>query len=210
MTIRLSAADMAHAPCNLVSADRVTHQGRDCLRVAPLPGLGPDQLIDKPSLVVLPQTLTDGTIEVDLLSRLLPGAPDLARAFAGLAVRIAPDLSSFDAVYLRPLNGISLDPPPPRHLRAVQYFSYPDWDFQTLRDAYPDGRYESAADIAPDRWMTLRLTVQGARFAASVNGEPVLSVTGKGPISPGQVGLWVDIGTEAFFADLRLAPDPAP
>ncbi len=206
MTLHYSASEMSGFPRNLVSATVARHDGRDCLRVAPLLGLQQDQLIDKPSFVILPTGFANGTIEVEVLARLLPDAPDFARAFVGLACRITPDLSRFEAVYLRPLNGRSLNPPAPRHLRAVQYFAFPAWDYQTLRDAYPDGRYEAGADIGPDQWISLRLDVDGPQVSASVNGTPVLKVNGKGPVQSGQVGLWVDIGTEAFFADLRITP----
>ena len=37
---------------------------------------------------------------------------------------------------------------------AVQYFAYPDWKFDRLREEFPDGRYEAGADIGPDEWIT--------------------------------------------------------
>jgi hypothetical protein len=83
--------------------------------------------VDMPTFAVLPIDFKDGFISVDILSRLHEKAPDYARAFAGLAYRIADDFSTFEAVYLRPLNGLRLNPPPPRHVRAVQYFAF----FQT-------------------------------------------------------------------------------
>ena len=64
--------------------------------------------------------------------------------------RITEKLDCFEAVYVRPLNGAKVDPPGPRAQRAVQYFAYPDWNFERLREEYRDGRYESGADIGPD------------------------------------------------------------
>lgn len=201
MSYAPSLDDLAAAPCNLVTAQVTCLGNRPCLRVTPQDGLGPADLIDKPSFVMLPHILTNGAISVTLRSRLRPDAPDFARAFAGLAFRIQPDLA-FESVYLRPLNGLPLNPPPPRDRRAVQYFAYPNHDFQTLRDSFPDGRFEAPAQIRPDHWHHLRLTLNGPQITAQVDGLQVLQVTAPVPPRPGQIGLWVDIGTEAHFTDL--------
>jgi len=78
-----------------------------------------------------------------------------------------------------------------------------------IREAgrYPDGRYETGADIGPDEWIRLRLDIETDRVVATVNGDPTLIVNGlkAGPVS-GALGLFVDIGTEAFFADLTMTP----
>lgn len=47
----------------------------------------------------------NGTIEVKLLSRLLPDAPDFARGFIGIVYRANADNSEFEAFYVRPANG---------------------------------------------------------------------------------------------------------
>ena len=47
----------------------------------------------------------NGVIEVEVCSRILPDAPDLARGFIGLAFHIAEDDSRFESFYLRPANG---------------------------------------------------------------------------------------------------------
>ncbi|MGF6832416.1 hypothetical protein QF015_000565 [Paenarthrobacter sp. TE4293] len=161
--------------------------------------------IDQPTFVLLPVAFENGVIEVDVLGRLLPGAPDYARAFAGIAYRITANADRFEAVYVRPLNGAKLNPPGPRVNRGLQYFAYPGWDFERLRKEYPDGRYEAGAGIGPDEWIRLRLEVQDRRLSVSVNGVPVLSVneTKATPVR-GRVGLWVDIGTEAFFSKLTV------
>ena len=51
-------------------------------------------------------------------------------------------------MYLRPLNGLRLDPPPPRK--------------------------EAGADIAPEEWIALRLKLEGPCVSAEVNGIEVL------------------------------------
>jgi hypothetical protein len=162
---------------------------------------------DTDTFVIIPASFRSGTIEVDLLGRLRPDAPPDMRAFAGLAYRIASDGKRFEAAYVRPLNGLKLNPPPPRDKRAVQYFAYPDWRFDRLRRAYPDGRYEAGANIAGDEWITLRLDVEEDKVRVMVNDEERLVVSEpKGPSVAGNVGLWVDIGTEAYFAKLRITP----
>ncbi len=74
--------------------DAVTLEGR--------PGV---DYVDMPTFVIVPASFTNGTIEVDILSRLNGKGPADARAFAGIAYRVTADGDRFEAVYLRPLNG---------------------------------------------------------------------------------------------------------
>ncbi len=162
---------------------------------------------DQPTFVIIPAYFITGVIEVDILSRITPDAPEYARAFAGLAYHVTDDGDCFESVYLRPKNGRKVNPPEPRERRAIQYFSYPEWPFDRLRDVHPDGRYEAGADIGPDEWMHLRLEIEPTRVIASVNDRPTLVINEpKAAAAAGAVGLFVDIGTEAFFADLEVSP----
>jgi hypothetical protein len=199
-----------------VTAVPARMDGRACLRVEledaiTRHGVPGRDSIDQPTFVLLPVEFRTGTIEVSVWSRLNGKTDFPARAFAGLAFHVADDPRTFASAYLRPLNGAGLNPPAPRHLRAVQYFAYPDWPFDRLREAYPDGRYESTADIEPSRWISLRVDVEEDRVRVTVDGREVLEVTA--PLAParsGRVGLFVDIGTEAFFADLIVRGAEAP
>jgi len=176
--------------------DEVAHEGR--------PGV---DYLDQPTFVIIPADFRTGTIEVDLRAGLTASAPDSARGFAGIAYHLVDGGDRFESVYLRPLNGASLDPPAPRQLRAVQYFAYPDWPFSRLRDTYPEGVYEAGADIEPDRWIHLMLVVDDARVTVTVDGVEVLTV--REPKSAGvrgAIGLFVDIGTRAEFANLIVEP----
>ena len=142
-------------------------------------------------MVVIPVDFGDGEIEVELLGKLQPTAPDFAWAFIGVAFRIAPDCSTFECVYLRPTNGWAETPE--RRQGAVQYFSYPDWKFDRLRRETP-GRYEAGADIGPDEWHRVRLAVEGEKLRICLNdssGAPVLTVEDLklGPLPRGAVGL---------------------
>ena len=176
-------------------------------QTAPAPARWGVDYVDEPTFLRLPLAFENGTISVDLYARLLPDAPDYARGFIGLAYRIGPENAGYESVYLRPTNGQNLNPPAPRHLRAVQYYAYPDWKFDRLRAQEPDGPYEGPAAIALDEWMSLCLTVQGSSVTASVNGRAVLNVAAtKLPATSGAIGLWVDIGTAGFFSNLQVTP----
>jgi hypothetical protein len=199
----------AGAFLNSVEAESVNLAGRQAIRVeltaAAASGVPGVDYVDQPTFVLIPADFGNGVIEVEVLSRLSDTAPDYARAFAGLAYRIAEKLDSFEAVYVRPLNGAKAHPPGPRAQRAVQYFAYPDWNFERLRGEYPDGRFESGADIGPDEWIHLRIEIKDGELRASVDGIQVLDLAEtKGRAARGGIGLFVDIGTEAFFSNLTV------
>ena len=197
------------AELHRVTAMPVEYKGRKALKIELTEAVRRGQpgidFGDTDTFVKMPGSFRNGTIEVDLLGRLTPTAPPNSRAFAGIAYRIADSGKQFESVYVRPLNGLKLNPPPPRDKRAIQYFAYPDWRFARLREAYPDGRYEAGANIAGDEWIALRLDVEEDKVKVSVNGEERLVVKEpKAPPATDAVGLWVDIGTEAYFANLRI------
>jgi len=213
---RAEAYDLAGLPQGAVphrvAAMPVEYKGRKALKVELAeevrrgkPGI---DYGDTDSFVIVPVHFGTGAIEVDLLGKLRADARPDVRAFIGLAYHIASDGKRFEAAYVRPLNGLKLNPPPPRNVRAVQYFAYPDWRFDRLREVYPDGRYEAGANIAGDEWITLRLDIGESRVRVSVNDEERLIVNEpKVPPASGAVGLWVDIGTEGYFSNLRIVPD---
>ncbi|WP_211349948.1 family 16 glycoside hydrolase [Microbacterium saperdae] len=162
--------------------------------------------VDQATFVELPVTLRTGVIEVDILSRLNGKTDFPSRAFAGIVFHVQEDASAFQSVYLRPLNGRKVNPPTPRDQRAIQYFAYPDWPFDRLRTERPDGPHEAGADIGPDEWNTLRVDIGEAQITATVNDVEVLDIDR--PLIPphsGTVGLFVDIGTEAFFSRLTVS-----
>jgi 3-keto-disaccharide hydrolase len=176
--------------------DAVTYQGRPKV-----------DYVDMPTFVILPATFINGTIQVDILSRLNGKGPADARAFAGVAYRITDGGDHFEAVYLRPLNGRKTNPPSPRDQRAIQYFAYPDWPFDRLREIYPDGRYEAGADIGPDEWTNLKIDIQDTHLNIMVNGSQALSLAQtKGTPATGAIGLFVDIGSESYFSNLTISP----
>ena len=210
----LAAYDLHELPAGAtlhkVSSALVDYKGRNALKVEMTEAAAKAQLgvaFDMPTFVLIPGSFKNGTIEVDILGRLNGKGPPDARAFVGLAYRVANAEAGFESVYLRPLNGRKKDPPSPRDKRAIQYFAYPDWKFDRLRKEYPDGRYESGADIADDEWIALKLDIDDARVRVSINGkeELALTETKAAPVAGG-IGLWVGIGAEGYFANLRVAP----
>jgi hypothetical protein len=153
-------------------------------------------------------SFSNGTIEVKMLSRLLTDAPDFARGFIGIAFRINEDNSRFECIYLRPANARVEDQLRRNH--SIQYFSYPDFKFERLRKESPEV-YESYTDMGLNEWIDLKIEVQGAQAKLFVNGgkQPALIVQDlkHGPHASGAVGLWVDVGTEGYFQDLRIQSD---
>jgi hypothetical protein len=159
-----------------------------------------------PNLLIFPACFRNGTISVDILARQDGTSPE-SRAFAGIAYRIQSD-GKLESVYLRALNGLKANPPSPRDKRAVQYYAHPDWTFDRLRATYPDGRYESGANIGPDEWVNLTVTIDEKKVVVLVNNEEVLKVDAAlVEPSAGKIGLWVGPGTEAHFSKLRIAPN---
>ena len=199
------------AALDKVTALPVEYKGRKALKVelteAALKGVPGIDFTDAPTFVRIPIKLKNGIIEVDILGRLNGKGPETARAFIGLAYRITGGNKRFESTYLRPLNGRPMSPPPPRDKRAIQYFAFPDWSFDRLRAEYPDGRYEAGADIAADQWVRLTIHIGETRLRVSVDGkdELVIVETTAAP-ELGDIGLWVERGTEGYFANLNITP----
>lgn len=148
----------------------------------------------------------DGIIEVKVLSRLLQDAPDFARGFIGVTFRIDENDSNFEGIYIRPTNGRNENQI--RRNRSTQYFSYPDYKFDRFRAECPE-KYESYADMGLDEWISYKIEVKGEHADLYINDSkyPVLVVNDlkHGADKKGGIGLWVDIGTEGFFKDLKIA-----
>jgi hypothetical protein len=163
--------------------------------------------VDAPTFARLQDVdFKDGTIEVKVFSRLLKTAPAMARGFIGIAFRIAEDNSKFESIYIRPTNGRAEDQL--RRNRSVQYFAYPDFKFDRLRKEAA-GVYETYADMGLDEWIALRIEVTGKQAKLFLNDsrQPVLVVNELklGESTSGAIALWVDVGTEGYFKDLKIS-----
>jgi hypothetical protein len=151
----------------------------------------------------------NGIIELKVLSRLLPDAPDFSRGFIGVTFRIDENNTSFEGIYIRPTNGRNENQS--RRNSSTQYFSYPDYKYDRFREESP-GKYESYADMGLNEWITFKIEVEGEHAKLYLHDleQPVLVVNDlkHGAGIKGGIGLWVDIGTEGFFKDLKITSYP--
>ncbi len=164
-----------------------------------------EKTADEPTFVKIKDCdFENGIIEVKLLSKLLSSAPAFARGFIGIAFRISEDNSSYESIYLRPTNSRCNDQLRRNH--TVQYYSYPDYKFDFLRNN-SKGEYETYADIGLNEWITMRVEVQDKEAKLFLNDYiyPSFIVSDMiGNSKSGSVGLWVEIGTEGYFKDLKI------
>lgn len=150
----------------------------------------------------------NGTIEVKVLSKFLKDAPEFSRGFIGVAFRINPDLSQYESIYIRPDNGSCDDQVRRNH--SIQYYSYPNYKWFTLRENEPK-KYESYADIAMNEWIQLKIVVKDSRAELYINSAKnpnlIVSDLKHGSDLKGSVGLWTEIGTDAYFKDFKITKD---
>jgi hypothetical protein len=136
---------------------------------------------------------------------LLKNASEFSRGFIGVAFRINDNNTKFECIYLRPTNGRANDQVRRNH--SIQYYSYPDYKFDRFRKEAPE-RYESYADMELNRWITMRIEVNGvqAKLFLDNNQQPSLIVNDLklGGTASGSIALWVDVGTEGYFKDLKV------
>ena len=192
-----------HLKLHKVVASPVTYQEHKAVQVKLAPGV---ESGDKPTFAIIQGIdFHDGEISINLVGKLGPGAPPDARGFVGIAFRINNDASQFEAFYLRPANGRADDQVRRNH--STQYFSYPDFPFSRLRKEYPE-KYESYVDLVLGEWTKVRIEVAGDKARLYVHGskQPVLLVNDlkHGGEAHGSIGLWVDVGTEGYFSNLRI------
>jgi hypothetical protein len=189
---------------NKVSMSVEKMDGKDVVKVVKDPAV---KEADQPTYVKLKDIeFKDGTIEVRVLSKLVPNAPEFARGFIGVAFRIDDTNSKFECIYIRPTNGRAEDQIRRNH--SIQYFSYPDYTFQRLRKEAPE-QYESYADMGLNEWINMKIVVKGAqaKLFLNTNKQPSLVVNDlkHGADASGSIGLWVDGGTEGYFADVKIS-----
>ncbi len=162
--------------------------------------------VDEPTFVKINGiNFTNGSIEVKVLSRLLKNAPEFARGFIGIAFRINDSNSRFESIYLRPTNARAENQVRRNH--SIQYFAYPDYKFDWLRKEAPE-QYESYTDMSLNEWIKMRIEVKGQQAKLFINDHKLPSLIVNdlkhGDNASGTIGLWVDIGTEGFFADWKI------
>lgn len=178
--------------------------GKDVVKVTKNPEI---KEVDQATFVKIKGTnFQNGTIEVSVLSRLLPDAPEFSRGFIGVAFRINEDNSKFENIYIRPTNARADDQLRRNH--TIQYFSFPDFPFSRLRKESPE-KYESYTDMALNEWIKIKITVKDSKAQLFINDaiQPCLIVNDlkHGADTSGAIGLWVDVGTEGYFSDLKVS-----
>lgn len=165
----------------------------DGVRVTAAPGVG---------LVWFDGTeFADGSIEADVCGRDVD-----QQSFLGIAFHRQND-QTYEAVYVRPFNFRSRSSERRQH--AVQYVAMPSADYARLRQTHP-GEFEKSVNgsINPSAWNRLRVVVRNGRVQAFVgNAEtPALDLRELQSAGHGQVGLFVDNGSDGVFANLRIVP----
>jgi hypothetical protein len=181
-----------------VTGESANYMGRKCVRMTPASGGG--------GMAVMTGTeFHDGTIELDVAGKPGAGAGGDARGFVGVAFRVSPDGAKYECFYIRPTNGRAEDQERRNH--SAQYVSLPDYEWFKLRKDSPS-KYESYVDLVTGDWTKLKVTVQGVKAKLFVNGaaQPTLLVNDlKLGDGKGAVALWIGVGSEAHFANLRLS-----
>ena len=191
-----------------VIAKAVTHQGKKGLRVEAVPGLVSGQT--RPDLLARIDDVefSNGVIEAEIAGAPPPNAEG-ARGFVGIAFRLQPDNTTYDAFYLRPTNGRAEDQERRNH--ATQYISHPDWTWSRLRRETPS-RYESYVDLEPDTWTKIRIEVRGTQARLYVHDQPqpalIVNDVKSGANAKGAVALWLEPGTVAHFRNLSVTGEP--
>ena len=193
-----------------VTVEAVNYHGRKAIRVMPAPPpdaeMGAAKNAEGGGFVLLQgATFHNGVISLDLAGKPRAGAAADARGFVGLAFRMNADPSQYECFYLRPTNGRADDQLRRNH--STQYISMPDYPWSKLRQETP-GQYESYVDLVPGEWTKIKIEVTGSKARLYVNdsSQPVLVVNDlKHGDSQGAIALWIGMGTEAYFANLRIS-----
>lgn len=166
-TIRFEGKEFSvtHVKASVVQLD-----GEQVLRVVrDMDSFPFEKGVDEPTFAKLTDlNLENGSVEVKVLSRLLPNAPAFARGFIGLAYRINADNSAYESIYIRPTNGRAEDKIRRNH--SVQYYAYPEYKFDRLRKEFPE-QFETYADMGLDEWITMRIEFDGKSAKLFLNGQ---------------------------------------
>lgn len=163
------------------NAKPAEHQGRKCL------------LIDGGAAVLKDFVMRDGVIDVDV-------ATPAARGFFGFDIRLSPDGSNYEEIYLRQHKSGQPD--------AMQYTPV----LETGRNwqLFNGPGFTGAVDIPKDEWFHLRLEVAGAQAKLYVKDmeKPALVMDDlKSGVQKGQVALYTLTG-ETYFSNFSVRSTP--
>ncbi len=143
-----------------------------------------------------------GVIEFDV-----KGKDVLQRSFVGVAFHGVND-STYESVYFRPFNFQADDTIRKKH--AVQYISLPKFDWEYLRETYPD-KYEHSllTFINPNEWFHVKIVIDKNKIQAFVNTDVKACISVE-PLTnnlSGKIGFWVGNGSDGDFTNLILKSD---
>lgn len=193
--VRLSTAGLESVN---VKFESVKYKGKDAIHV--LGTAEGEQLA-----IIKDSRFKNGTIEIEVAGQPLPNAGAGARGFIGLAFRVRQtDSVRYECFYIRPTNGRADDQFRRNH--STQYISHPGYPWFKLRKENP-GVYESYVDLVAGEWTKLKIVVQDKEARLYVHGadQPSLIVKDlKQEFADGAIALWLDIGTDAYFANLKI------
>ncbi|WP_276364503.1 hypothetical protein [Daejeonella sp. H1SJ63] len=165
-----------------------------------------ESTVDEPTFAELKNvSFENGIIEVKMLSQIQDPSPFKgAQGFIGVAFRVTDNEKEYESFYLRPKVGRS-DNQGFRN-KTVQYYSYPNYKFDTLRKLTP-GIYETTAPVDINEWIKIKIVVKDKVAELFVNDAKYSTMIVnelKGKMTKGTIGLWVDIGTIGYFKDLKI------
>ena len=185
----------------------MTYLGKKAVHLVPAPKQANSKSDSVNTMAVLEDTdFKEGIIEADVAGAPRPGADESARGFVGIAFRLQRDDKTYECFYLRPTNGRAEDQLRRNH--STQYISAPEFPWYRLRAENP-GVYESYVDLEPGSWTHVKIVAQGSKARLFVNGsqQPTLIVNDlKQGDSRGKIALWIGSDSDAYFANLTVAP----
>jgi hypothetical protein len=188
-----------------VKASVVEHRGKTALKLTQAEPGKARAANDPGTIAILRNSkLQHGEIELDLAGQPGAGASSTARGFVGVAFRVQGAGERYEYIYIRPTNGRAEDQVRRNH--SVQYGAHPEYPWFRLRKEEPE-KYESYADLLPGVWTKMKVVFDGTKARLYLHGsaQPNLLVNDlKLGEAAGRIALWIDEGTEAYFANLRV------
>lgn len=200
MTAVAQELTVANLESHNVVFEQVEYKKKSAIRVIEKPGTRGEAMA-----IVKGTDFKNGTIEVELAGDRRPESDTTNRGFVGIAFRIQRrDTLQFECIYLRPTNGRSSDQIRRNH--ATQYVSEPQWPWYRLRREFP-GVYESYVDLVAGEWTKVKIVVKDrqAKLYVHDSPQPCLIINDiKHTPESGPVALWIGLGTESYFRNLKV------
>ncbi|MDO3643312.1 hypothetical protein [Mucilaginibacter sp. L3T2-6] len=143
---------------------------------------------------------TDGNIECDIKGRDM-----LQRSFVGIAFHGVND-TTYDCIYFRPFNFNASDKV--RRSHSVQYVSEPKYDWEILRNRFPN-KYEQSLQTPPgaNDWFHVLIHIKDKTVKVYVNNErtPSLTVEQIQPMNGTMLGYWAGYGSDGSWKNLKIS-----